>query len=198
MKAAGWGFEEIDATRVVLVDGDGSVVSGAGQRHLESMIHTMLLRMRADIGAVVHTHSPAAIAFASLDTALRPLSHDAVPFLDPDVVRFTATSNLISSPELGKSLATAIGGSPGCLIPGHGMVTVGVDAATAVMYAVLLERACRLQLDAMAAGGPVIWTSTDDVALKQATLWTHTQLQAGYEYLIRRADALYGTRSEPQ
>ena len=34
MKASGWGFEESDEDRVVLVAPDGSVLDGAGRRHL--------------------------------------------------------------------------------------------------------------------------------------------------------------------
>lgn len=94
----------------------------------------------------MHTHAEAATAFAALDTPLRPLSHDAIPFLDPDVVRFTRTGDLIATPELGDAPAEAIGDTNGCLIPGHGMVTVGADLPSAVMHADLLDRACRIQL----------------------------------------------------
>jgi ribulose-5-phosphate 4-epimerase/fuculose-1-phosphate aldolase len=35
MKASGWGFEEIDVQRVVLVSAGGAVLDGTGRRHLE-------------------------------------------------------------------------------------------------------------------------------------------------------------------
>lgn len=191
-KAAGWGLEEVRAGRVVLVDPDGEVLAGSGNRHLEFFIHSELMIARPDLKVSVHSHAEAAIAFASLDQPLRPLSHDAIPFLDPDVARFTLTGNLVSSRELGRALAEALGRSQGCLIPGHGMVAVGVDAATAVMHAVLLERACRLQLAAAAAGGPQRWSDLEEIAGKRASLWNPAQLTAGYDYLLRRADVLHG------
>ena len=120
----------------------------------------------------------------------------AAPFLAPDVVRFTRTGDLIATAELGAALAAAVGDTAGCLIPGHGFVTVGADIAAAVMHAALLERACRIQLDAMAAGGPARWSSDAEVAHEQAELWSARQLRAGYDYLVRRADALYGASSE--
>ena len=49
---------------------------------------------------------------------------------------------------------------PGCLIPHHGLVTVGATVAEAVMRAVCLDRACQVQLLAMAAGGPHTWSDT--------------------------------------
>jgi ribulose-5-phosphate 4-epimerase/fuculose-1-phosphate aldolase len=154
MKVSGLGFEEVGATDLVVVDRKGSVRAGAGRRHLEYCIHTEILAARPDVGAVVHTHSIAAAAFASTDEPLRPLTHDAIPFLTPEVPRFTKTGNLISTPQLGEELAKCLGGNNGCLIPGHGMVTVGASLASAVMHAALIDRACRVQLDAMAAGGP--------------------------------------------
>ncbi|HEX4251528.1 MAG TPA: class II aldolase/adducin family protein, partial [Pseudonocardia sp.] len=64
MKAAGWGFEEVDAARVVLVSDGGEVLAGTGQRHVEYPIHTEVLRARPDVHAVVHTHGEAVTAFA--------------------------------------------------------------------------------------------------------------------------------------
>ncbi|NKQ52265.1 class II aldolase/adducin family protein [Amycolatopsis sp. K13G38] len=189
MKASGLGFEEVDAEDLVVVDRAGSVRAGTGRRHLEYCIHTEILAARADVGAVVHTHAIAAAAFASLDEPLRPLTHDAIPFLDPDIPRFTKTGNLISTPALGEELASCLGGNNGCLIPGHGLVTVGPSLASAVMHAALLDRACRVQLHAMAAGGPRRWSGDAEVAAKRAGLWVESQLQAGYEYLVRRAKA---------
>ena len=188
-KAAGWGFEEVGPEQVMLVSPAGEVLAGTGSRHVEFFVHTELMRARDDIGATVHSHALAAVAFASLDEPLRPLSHDAVPFLDPDVVRFTDTGDLIATAELGAVLAATVGGANGCLIPGHGLVTVGADAAEAVMHACLLDRACRIQLDAIAAGGPRRWSSDGEVTAKRENLWTARQLRAGYDYLVRRADA---------
>lgn len=188
-KSAGWGMEEITPERVVLLADDGTVLQGGGRRHIEFHIHAALLRARPDIGATVHTHAEAATAFAALDTPLRPLSHDAIPFLDPDVVRFTRTGDLIATAELGDALAEAIGDTNGCLIPGHGMVTVGADLPAAVMHAALLDRACRIQLQATAAGGPVRWSPDGEVADKRRGLWTSTQLGAGYGYLVRSGAA---------
>lgn len=187
MKASGLGFEEIDPDNVLLVSPDGDVLEGSGSRHIEFYIHTEIMRARPDVQAVVHTHSIHAAAFASLEVPLRPLTHDAIPFLYPDIPRFNLSGNLIATPELGASLADALGEANGLLIPGHGLVTVGDSLSTAVMHAALLDRACRVQLEAIAAGGPARWSNDEEVAHKQANLWTSKQLQAGYDYLIRRA-----------
>jgi len=185
MKSAGWGFEEVDASRVVLVSADGEVLQGSGRRHIEYPIHTEIMARRADVGAVVHSHSDAANAFSALDEPLRPLSHAGSLFSYPDVPRFTLTGGLIRSRELGQALADALGDAPACLMPQHGLVAVGADLPTAVMTAVLLDRACRTQLAAMAAGPLRRWGGEEDTVAKRAEVWAPGQLYAGWEYLVR-------------
>jgi ribulose-5-phosphate 4-epimerase/fuculose-1-phosphate aldolase len=116
---------------------------------------------RPDVGCVVHTHSSAATAFAALGEPLRAISRDGVEFADPPVPVFTLTGSLIRTAELGAALADTVGDGVGALIPQHGLVTVGPDPATAVMRAVLLDRACRVQLDAIAAGPPLVQRRRD-------------------------------------
>lgn len=188
MKASGWGFEEVDADRVLLVSPDGEVLSGAGRRHIEYPIHAEIMRRRPDVGCTVHTHAPALSAFACLDRPLLPISHDGVLFCDPPVPRFTRTGALIATAELGAALADSLGDAVACLMPNHGAVTAGPDAATAVMHAVLLERACRTQLMAMAAGEPAVWSDRAEAALKREQVWNPGQVRAGWQYLVRTAE----------
>ena len=196
-KAAGWGLEEVTADRLVLVDFEGTQIEGTGRRHIECFIHTELMKRRPDIVATVHTHSEAATAFAALDTPMRALSHDAVPFLTPDVSRYEISGDLISDSVRGASLAEVIQLNAGCIIPGHGLVTAGRSVAAAVMNAMLLDRACRLQLKAMAAGQIARYSSDEEVRAKQQGLWTEAQLAAGFQYLVRKARALYGDDQSP-
>jgi L-fuculose-phosphate aldolase len=188
MKASGWGFEEVDGNRVVLVTAGGEVLAGEGRRHIEYPIHTEVLAARSDLAAVVHTHAPALNAFSSLGVALLPISHDAIPFTEPPIPRFTVTGALIDSAELGSALAAELGEANGMLMPKHGAVTVGATIEAAVMHAVLLERACRTALIALAAGGPTIWSNRDEAAHKREQVWNPGQLAAGYDYLVRSRD----------
>ena len=186
LKSSGWGFEEIDASRIVLVSPSGDVLAGAGPRHIEYPIHTEIMAARPDVGSVVHTHSPAANEFAALDVPLRPLDHAGSLFCYPDVPRFTLTGGLIKTPSLGAALAGTLGAARACLMPQHGLVAVGHDAPTAVMTAVLLDRACRTQLTAMAAGPLRRWGGEQDTVAKRADVWSDRQIQAGWMYLLRR------------
>jgi ribulose-5-phosphate 4-epimerase/fuculose-1-phosphate aldolase len=187
MKAAGWSFGEVTPDRVLLVSPDGEVLAGSGPLHIEYPIHTELMIARPDVGCAVHTHAPAAVSFAALDVPLLAISHDGVEFAEPQVARFTRTGSLINSAELGRELAETIGDGVGCLIPQHGLVTVGPDAATAVMRAIQLAQACEVQLHAMAAGEIRLWSDSAEIALKKEQTKSERQMKAGYAFLCRQA-----------
>ena len=187
MKAAGWSFEEVTDARVALVSPEGEVLAGNGPRHIEYPIHTKIMAARPDVGAVVHTHSASANAFSALDAPLLPLDHAGSLFCYPEIPRFTRTGGLIKNRSLGAALAATLGDAVACLLPQHGIVTVGADMPAAIMTAVLLDRACRTQLTAMAAGPVRRWGDEEDTVAKRADVWSARQLLAGYEYLVRRA-----------
>jgi L-fuculose-phosphate aldolase len=188
MKASTLGFEEIRAKDVILVGWDGDVLAGEGRSHAEWPIHTELMRARPDVGAVVHTHAPWAVAFASTRARLRPVSHEATLFVPPDIARFTQTGDLILTQELGADLAEAVGERNAAFMVHHGIVTCGDDVVTAVMTAVLLERACRTNIRAIAGGGPKTWSSDEEALAKREHCYSPQLLRQAWDYLGRRLD----------
>jgi L-fuculose-phosphate aldolase len=188
MKASGWAFEEVTPERVLLVGWDGEVLVGEGARHSEYPIHTELMRARPDVRAVCHTHAPHAVAFAALDQPLRPISHEGTLFVPPDIARFTLTGDLIVTRDLGQALARTVGARNAALMVHHGIVTAAADLETAVVSAILLERACWKQLLAMAAGELRTWSSDGEALAKRARCYAPAQVHAAWAYLARRAD----------
>lgn len=189
MKAATLGFDEVGPDDVLLIDRDGEVLEGRGRRHAEYPIHTEVVAAVPEVGAVVHTHAPAAVAFAALDVPLRPISHEGTMFVPPDIARFTKTGDLILTSELGADVARALGRRNALLLVNHGIVTVGPDVATAVMTAVLLDRACRMQLHAMAAGELVHWSDDAEALSKREHCYGPELLLQAWDYLSRRVSA---------
>jgi len=185
MKAAAFGFDEVGPENVILVSWDGEVLEGDGKRHSEYSIHTELMRARDDVGSVVHTHAPWTVAFASTTAPLRPISHEGTLFSPPDVARFTKTGDLILTPELGRDLAATVGDRNVALMVHHGLVACGPDVVTAVIYAVFLERACRANMRALAAGGPKSWSSDEEALAKRAHVYSP---QMAWSYLARRVE----------
>jgi L-fuculose-phosphate aldolase len=185
MKASGWGFEEVGREEVILVSWEGEVLEGDGRRHIEYPIHTELMRSRPDVGCVVHTHAPWSVAFASTEQPLRPVSHEGALFVPPDVPRFTKTGDLIVDAALGEDVAATVGDRNAAFMVNHGIVTCGADITTGVMTAVLLERACRTNIRAIAGGGPVVWSSDEEALAKRDRCWSPQLLRQAWDYLAR-------------
>lgn len=196
LKRAGLGFEEVGPSDVLLVTPSGAVQEGEGRRHAEYPIHTEIVAERPDVGAVVHSHAPHAIALGALDAPLLPISHEGTLFVPPDLARFARTADLILTPELGRAVARELGDRNAVLLVNHGIVTVGPDVPTAVMTAVLLERACRIQLSAMAAGKLARWSDDEEAITKRAHCYSAEQLELAWAYLVRTVNGV--SAGEPQ
>jgi ribulose-5-phosphate 4-epimerase/fuculose-1-phosphate aldolase len=188
MKASTYGFDEVGPDEVLLVARDGGVVEGDGRRHAEYPIHTEVMAARPDVGAVVHTHARDAVALGATGHPLRPISHEATLFVPPDLARFTQTGDLILSAELGRDVAAALGERNALMLVNHGIVTVGPDVPTAVMTAVLLARACRIQLTAMSAGGWATWSGDAEAIAKRGHAYPPELLAQAWAYLVRRLE----------
>lgn len=189
MKAAGLGFDEITDDDVILVDRAGAILEGAGPRHIEYPIHTEALAARPDVGAVVHTHAEHAVALAAAGEPLRPVSHAATLFVPPDVPRFTETADLIMTPELGRAVAATLGAEHAIFLVNHGLVTVGADVPDAVVRAVLLERACRVQLKVRGHGGWPTWSPPGEALAKRDSVYPPAARRSVWDYLVRRVEA---------
>lgn len=185
MKSAGWGFEELDPERVVLVDPDGQVLAGTQRRHAEFPIHTEVMAARSDVNCVVHSHSASAVAFGALAVPLRPVSHEANMFVPPDIPRFTETGDLILTRELGRSVAATLADRNACLMVNHGICVAAADVPTAVVTTILLDRACRMQLSTQAAGGEQHWSDDDEARAKREHCYPDPLIQQAWDYLVR-------------
>jgi L-fuculose-phosphate aldolase len=186
LKANALGLDEIQAENVMLVDRDGQVLDGDGGRHAEYPIHTEIMAARPDVGGVVHTHPDHCVALAAAGGTLLPLSHAATMFVPPEVPRFTKTGDLITTPELGRDVAEALGDQCALLLVNHGIVTVGPDVETAVVRAVILERACKTQLLVRAHGGYPTWSSREEALAKRRNIYPDEHLRQVWRYLERQ------------
>lgn len=187
MKASTWGFEEVTAERVVLVDHAGVVLDGEGHRHAEYPIHTEVMAARPDVASVAHTHSRSAVALGATGQPLQPLSHEATLFVPPDLPRFTLTGDLILTAELGKAVADALGDRNAALMVNHGVVVAAPDVPTAVVTTVLLDAACRMQLEVLGAGGAKHWSSDEEALTKREHCYPDKLIGHAWDFMVRQA-----------
>ncbi len=146
----------------MVIRNDGEPADGDSRRpFLERFIHSAIYRARPDIGAIVHSHSPAVIPFSVVSEApLRPIFHMAgfigtkAPIFEIRDVAGDASDMLVRTPELGDALAGCLGNSATVLMRGHGSTCVGDDVKQAVFRAIYLEVNARIQIDASHLGRP--------------------------------------------
>jgi ribulose-5-phosphate 4-epimerase/fuculose-1-phosphate aldolase len=125
--------------------------------YYERWIHGEIYRAKSDVNAVVHSHSPTVVPFASTKAPLRPLLHNAsfLGFGAPifEIRNVMRNSDLmISSAPLAHAMVAAMGSASVVLLRGHGNVVVGPSIQIAVFRAYYTEINARQQLHAMALG----------------------------------------------
>jgi L-fuculose-phosphate aldolase len=140
-----------DVISIGLDDPDGYLTPGA---HLETVMHLETYLARPDVGAVIHTHPLYSIALGATAGGLELLSHDGLLFPD-GVPVFDGTAGLVTTPQDGKAVARALGAGRAVLLRNHGILVAGEDISWAVLTAITLERAARIQFVSHVLGDPV-------------------------------------------
>src|SRR2546428_10560563 len=141
---------------IVTFDLDGAALDAQGRRvYLERFIHGEIYRARADVHAIVHSHSPSVIPFGVTGQPLRPVFHMS-GFLGEGTALFEIrdvagdTDMLVSNGRLGVALAAALGPRSAVLMRGHGSTVVGASLEQAGYPAVYPQGNARLPIQAMA------------------------------------------------
>jgi L-fuculose-phosphate aldolase len=140
-----------DVMRIALDDENGYLTPGA---HLETVMHTETYLARPDVGAVIHTHPVYSVALGATTAGLALLSHDGLLFAD-GVPVFDETAGLVTTRREGAGVARALGVGRAVLLRNHGILVAGADVSWAVLTAVTLERAARIQYISTVLGEPV-------------------------------------------
>lgn len=146
----GLGFEEATGERMVLVDEDLQPLSG-GRANPGVRFHVWIYNKRPDVKAIVHTHAPYASALAATGTPLKTIHMDSA--------MLHGTAHLPEWPGVpvaddeGRIISGALGSSKTILLSNHGLLAAGASIEEATYLAVFFERAARMQIRAMAAGG---------------------------------------------
>lgn len=109
----------------------------------EYLFHADILRLRPDVGAVLHIHPPYATTFAVLKRDI-PMVTDAA-FKQPKMPRISFEPS--GTEELQANVVEAINANPGCkvlLLEQHGIICLGEDIRWAYDIADLTEELARI------------------------------------------------------
>jgi ribulose-5-phosphate 4-epimerase/fuculose-1-phosphate aldolase len=169
--------ELVTAADIMEYDLDSAAVDARGRTsYLERFIHGEIYRVRPDVRAIVHNHSPSVIPFGVTGVPLRPLYHMSaflsagVPVFDIRQASGGMTDMLVRTAALGQALARTLGTRPVALMRGHGAVVVGPSLPLVVFRSVYTEVNARLQSQAMALGGQVTYLDPEEARLAEASV----------------------------
>ena len=138
--ASGLSLGDTDENNLITVDiltGEWQPIAGLIPSK-EHKFHMDILRMRPEVGAVLHVHPPHATAYAVAKHDIPMLTDSA--FKQPPIPRVAFAPS--GTEELRRNVAAAIEANPGCrclLLELHGMIALGSDITAAYNQADLIE-----------------------------------------------------------
>ena len=153
IKPSGVPYPSLRKEHLVVVDLDGNRVEGDLKPSSDTPTHLVLYRAFADIGGIVHTHSPWATSFAqagrnipALGTTHADYFYGEIPCtrkMTPEEINGNyeeETGNVIVETFLGTDPMHI----PGVLVNTHGPFSWGKDPMDAVHNAVVLEEVSKM------------------------------------------------------
>lgn len=153
--ASPWGlwWDEVRASDLCLVDGDGRVIEGRWDVSPAIFLHTELHRARPNARVVVHNHPYHATLLATMGL-LPEITHQAACMFDGGLRLVDEYQGQVLDADAGRWLADAVGDAIGVILVSHGAIVIGESVEEATYRAYTFDRMCRLTADALVAGKP--------------------------------------------
>ena len=145
-------FDEICASNLVKIDLEGNIVDPSPFMVNKAgfTIHSAVHAGREDAHCVLHLHTIAGTAVSSLEEGLLPINQTAM-ILNGEIAYHDYEGIAFNHDERPRIVAD-LGSKSSMLLRNHGTLTVGRTVAGAFMAMYFLERACAIQIAAMAGG----------------------------------------------
>ncbi len=149
----GIAYDETKPEQIVETEFDGSFKGGTLPSS-EWRFHADIYRARADVHAIVHTHSTFATTLACLGKNI-PAFHYMIAVAGGRNIR-CAPYATFGTQALSDHALAALDGRDACLLAQHGMIVVGVSLEKALALAVEVESLARMYWQALQIGEPPI------------------------------------------
>jgi len=162
-------YDEMCASSLIKVDHSGKVLwqpefpEGLGYKFNPAgfVIHGAIHEARPELHCVLHTHSLAGMAVASLKKGLLPMTQTAMRF---DKVAYHDYEGVVLDMSERERLLKNLGDCDVMLLRNHGVLAVGRTVAEGFNNLYRVERACRTQLMAQNGGDDIVLPPKDVIA----------------------------------
>ncbi len=133
----------------------------------QSSVHQAIYKIRPDVRAVMHFHSPNAILLSVTGQTVRPMHNYSAIFFEG--VPLFQKPGQTETPEKAAEIAGALGPSKAILLRGHGAVVVAQNIPEVCMLSLYLEESARLQAEAMKLDRPSYLTREEAERIARST-----------------------------
>lgn len=152
-------YEIMTADDVMVIDLDGNILEGPHKPSSEWRLHAAVYRSNEKAGAIVHTHSPYATAFAINNMTIPVVLYEIVFFLGGDIP--CAEGAIPGTDAVGENCVKVLNDRYGCLMGNHGALAYGDTLERAYTRAVYIEDAAKAYSIALSHGPVKVIESAD-------------------------------------
>jgi len=143
-------YEIMTADDVMVIDLDGNILEGPHKPSSEWRMHAAVYRANENAGAIVHTHSPYATAFAINNMPIPVVLYEIVFFLGGDIP--VAEGAIPGTDAVGENCVKVLKDRYGCLMGNHGALAYGDTLERAYTRALYIEDAAKAYSIALSHG----------------------------------------------
>ena len=152
INAYGLLYEEMTASSLVTIDGQGDIVAKADFEYGISLagfvIHSAIHRARPDARCIIHTHTWAGMAVAAMKCGLLPLTQTAMRFDKVGYHDYEGPAEDLGEQE---RIVRDLGDADALIMRNHGLLVVGRTIGEAFFNIHRLELSCKAQVAAMSS-----------------------------------------------
>ena len=135
---------------IVVVSDRGEIVDGNRKPSSETPLHTMVMRARPDIEAIVHTHSHYATVISCIRPYLPPILTETCLVAGPRVP--VTRYGLTGTPDFGESVLEVLApDSKAVILKNHGLICFASSFDAALGIAEIVEESAKVYVHALAA-----------------------------------------------
>jgi len=177
-------FNQLTPDDIVLIDVAGNLISGNNQSHPGAFIHREIYRLRADIQAIVHTHSEYTVAVSLLGCVIEPYTQLGAAMYNDQGVYLGFTGPVRTTDE-GVAIAEALADKSFVIAKNHGLFATGTSIQAALWDMVVAEMAAKVHVTAKQLGLPKADVLPDEFMQKSRIEVRDRQHGFMWEALVR-------------
>jgi len=151
----GLNYSEVTASNLVKIDLQGRVLDGSPYpiNPAGFVVHATVHTGLADAHCVMHTHTTAGVAVASLQGGLSQSNFYSAQL--HDMVAYHEFEGITVHAEEGPRVLASIGQRKAVILKNHGLLSWGATLPEAFAVLWTLQRACEIQMATLSMGEPI-------------------------------------------